>query len=76
MNNEVTGAVFCCKRAGIFCEFCNHLGDCTLISKCGYLEPQYYTTSTSGEWQYIKAPDVLPEVLIINGERYIKEHKI
>lgn len=75
MNNEVTGSVFYCQRVERFCAFCDHLGNCALISQCGYLQPRYYTISTGGEWQYIKAPDALPEVLVINGERYIKEVK-
>jgi len=65
-----------CFLAQRECIYCNNLGKCELTGYCYYKtsQPNYITTTTPNDPVYIKK-ELLPEVLIINGERYVKEHK-
>ena len=64
-----------CVEAQRLCAYCGSLGQCKLSGYCPDKKSLYATTATPNEMVYIKAKESLPEVLVINGERYIKEHR-
>jgi len=59
-----------CRYAKVMCTCCNNLGHCELSGYCVYKKPPYDTV-----YVYQVSIKELPDEIIINGVKYIKEVK-
>ena len=59
-----------CGYAKMMCSYCNNLRHCELGGHCVYKKPPYETVNV-----YQVSTKELPDEIIINGVKYIKEVK-
>jgi len=70
--NDFTGGIIgnYCRYTQMMCTYCNNLGYCELSGYCVYKKLLYDTVQL-----YQVSTKELPDEIIINGVKYIKEVK-